>query len=194
MQYKADRWSWMDKRYLHLQYEWYANSTETPLSHDRPVGSAKSGLNWQKKVLSVKTTYDENGLETKKLLNIGLGWEMIVNMNIPVYSASPVSFIKQNILHELKLRCSNLNFYPVERKIRDLYCGFTDDTINILGKIIVNTQSNGWIREETPFFITGGHERNFLGNDNLSKIRYRNEEMPPVNLFSRPNTNREKVE
>ena len=27
---------------------------------------------------------DKNGPETKKLLNIGLGWEMIVNMNIPV--------------------------------------------------------------------------------------------------------------
>ena len=34
-------------------------------------------------VLSVRMIYDENGLETKKLLNIGWGWEMIVNMNIP---------------------------------------------------------------------------------------------------------------
>ena len=32
------------------------------------------------------------------------------------------------------------------------------------------TQSNGWISEETPFFITGGHERNILGNDNLAKL------------------------
>ena len=24
--------------------------------------------------------------------------------------------------------------------------------------------------EETPFFITGGHERNILGNDNLPKL------------------------
>ena len=30
-------------------------------------------------VLSVRTIYDENGLETKKLLNIDLGWEMIVD-------------------------------------------------------------------------------------------------------------------
>ena len=29
---------------------------------------------------------------------------MIVSMNIAVDSASPVSFLKQNVLHELKLR------------------------------------------------------------------------------------------
>ena len=45
-------------------------------------------------VLSVRTIYDKNGLETKKPLNLGIGWDMIVNMNIPVDSASPVSFFK----------------------------------------------------------------------------------------------------
>ena len=121
-------------------------------------------------VLSVRTIYDHNGLETKKLLNLGIGWDMIVNMNIPVDSASPVSFLKQNVLHEIKLRYPNLKIHPVEKRIKELYCGFTNDTINILGKIIVRTQSNGWISEETPFFITGGHERNILGNDNLPKL------------------------
>ena len=121
-------------------------------------------------VLSVRTIYDKNGLETKKLLNLGIGWDMIVNMNIPVDSASPVSFLKQNVLHKIKLRCPNLKIHPVEKRIKDLYCGFTNDTINILGKIIVRTQSNGWISEDTPFFITGGHERNILGNDNLPKL------------------------
>ena len=58
----------------------------------------------------------------------------------------------------------------MEKRIKDLYCGFTNDTINILGKIIVRTQSNGWISEETPFFITGGHEHNILGNENLPKL------------------------
>ena len=47
-------------------------------------------------VLSV-TIYDKNGLETKKLLNLGIGWDMFVNMNIPVDSTSPVSFLKQNV-------------------------------------------------------------------------------------------------
>ena len=74
------------------------------------------------------------------------------------------------MLHELKLRHPKLKIYPVEKKIRDMYYGFTDDTINILENIIVRTQSNGWISEETPFFITGGHERKILGNDNLTKI------------------------
>ena len=55
-------------------------------------------------VLSVRTIYDKNGLETKKLLNLGIGWDMIVNLNIPVDSASPVNFFKQNVLHEIKLR------------------------------------------------------------------------------------------
>ena len=59
-------------------------------------------------VLSVRTIYDKNGLETKKLLNIRLGWEMIVKMNITVDSASSVSFLKQNMLHELKLIYPNL--------------------------------------------------------------------------------------
>ena len=95
---------------------------------------------------------------------------MIVNMNIAVDSASPVSFLKQNVLHEIKLRYPNLKIHPVEKRIKDLYCGFTNDTINILGKIIIRTQSNGWISEDTPFFITGGHERNILGNDNLPKL------------------------
>ena len=121
-------------------------------------------------VLSVRLIYDKNGLETKKLLNLGIGWDMIVNMNIPVDSASPVSFLKQNVLHEIKLRYPNLKIHPVEKRIKDLYCGFTNDTINILGKIIVRTQSNGWISEDTPFFITGGQERNILGNDNLPKL------------------------
>ena len=45
-------------------------------------------------VLSVRTIYDKNGLETKKLLNLCIGWDLIVYMHIPVDSASPVSFFK----------------------------------------------------------------------------------------------------
>ena len=45
-------------------------------------------------VLSFRTIYDENGLETKKLLNIGLEWEKIVDMNIAVVFASPVSCLE----------------------------------------------------------------------------------------------------
>ena len=69
-------------------------------------------------VLNIRTIYDTNGLETKKLVNIGLGDDAIVNLNIPVDSASPVSFLKQNVLHELKLRNPQLKIHPVEKKTR----------------------------------------------------------------------------
>ena len=54
--------------------------------------------------MSVRTICDKNGLETNKLLAIRLGWDMIVIMNRPVDSASPVNLIKQNVLLELKIR------------------------------------------------------------------------------------------
>ena len=85
-------------------------------------------------------------------------------------SASPVSFLKQNVLHKMKLRNPQLKIQPVDKKTRELYCGFTNDTINIIGKVVVRIQSNRWIADETPFFITSAHERNILVNDNLPQI------------------------
>ena len=70
----------------------------------------------------------------------------------------------------MKLRNPQLKIHPVDKKTRELYCGFTNDTINIIGKVVVRIQSNEWIAVETPFFITSGHERNILGNDNLPRI------------------------
>ena len=128
-------------------------------------------------------------METKKLVNIGLGDDAIVNLNIPVDSASPVRFLKQNVLHELKLRNPQLKIQPAEKKTRELYCGFTNDTINIIGKVVVRLQSNGWIADENPFFITSGHERNILGNDNLPRIGIeiaQRQPLLPVNNISRP--------
>ena len=121
-------------------------------------------------VLNIRTIYDTKGLETKKLVNIGLREDAIVNLNIPVDSASPVIFLKHNVLHKVKLRNPQLKIHPVDKKFRELYCGFTNDTINIIGKIIVRIQSNVWISEETLFLITTLHERNLLGNDNLPRI------------------------
>ena len=81
-------------------------------------------------VLVVKATYDEKGLEIKKLLNIELGWGMVLKMSKPVDSASTVNFIQQNSLHELKLRYPNLKIYPVTKRMIVLCCGFTDDKIH----------------------------------------------------------------
>ena len=99
---------------------------------------------------------------------MGLGEDAIVKMNIAVDSASPVSFLKQNVLHELKLR--NLKILPIEKKIWAQFCGFTNATINTVGKIAIRIQSNGWISEETPIFIITGHERNILENKILPRI------------------------
>ena len=140
-------------------------------------------------VLNIRTIYETNGLETKTLVNIGLGDDAIVNLNIPVDSASPVSFLKQNVLHELKLRNPQLKTHSVEKKTRELYCGFTIDAINIIGKVIVKLKSNGWIADETPFFITSGHERNILGIDKLPRIGIeiaQRQPLLPVNNISRP--------
>ena len=121
-------------------------------------------------VLNVTTNFDNDGKELKNLLNIGLGKENQVNLNIKVDSASPVSFLKKNVLHELILRDSYLKTYPVDKTTKDLYCGFTDNAINISGKVILPIFSNGWSHNDCHFFLTDGHERNILGNDNLPKV------------------------
>ena len=121
-------------------------------------------------VLNVTTIYDNQGKELKKLLNIGRGKENQVILTIQVDSTSPVSFLKQNFLHELKLRDPYVKIYPVDRATKELYCGFTDNAINITGKVILPIFSNRWSHRECHFLLTKGHERNILGNDNLPKV------------------------
>ena len=58
-------------------------------------------------------------------------------------SASPASFLKQNVRHELKLRDSYLKIYPLDQSTKNLYCGFADNAINITGKLILPIFSNG---------------------------------------------------
>ena len=98
-------------------------------------------------VLNIRTIYNDNGLETEKLLINGLDDDTIVNMNISVDLASPINFLKENVLHELKLRdpqfYTTLKILPVDKKIGALHCGFTKDTIIIIRKVLVRKQSNG---------------------------------------------------
>ena len=56
-------------------------------------------------VLSVRTIYDKKRAGNQETAKHRLGMGNDRNMNIPVDSASPVSFLKQNVnvLHELKL-------------------------------------------------------------------------------------------
>ena len=118
-------------------------------------------------VLNFTTIFDNDGKELKKLLNIGLEKENQVTLNVQVDSASPVSFLKKNVLHELKLRDPYLKIYPVDKATKDLYCGFTDNAINISGKVILSIFPNVWSHNDCHFFLFEGHERNILGNDNL---------------------------
>ena len=86
------------------------------------------------------------------------------------HPSSPVSLLKRNVLHELKLRDPYLMIYPVGKATKDLYYEFTDNAINITGKLILPIFSNGWSHKKCHFFLTEGHERNILGNDNLSVL------------------------
>ena len=85
-------------------------------------------------VINVTTVFDNDGKELKILLNMGLGKENQVILNIQVDSASPVSVLKKNVLHELKLRDLYLKIHPVDKATKDLYCGFTDNAINFSGR------------------------------------------------------------
>ena len=58
----------------------------------------------------------------------------------------------------------------MDKATNDLYCGFTDNAINISGKVKLPIFSNGWFNNDCHFFLTEGHERNILGNDNLPKV------------------------
>ena len=85
-------------------------------------------------------------------------------------SASPFSFLKSNVYHELKLREPYLKTYPVDQPTKDLYCGFTDNAINITGKLIVPVFSNELAHKESQFFLTEDHRRTNHGIDNLPQV------------------------
>ena len=87
---------------------------------------------------------------------------MIVNMNILVDSASPVSFLnaKRVTRAEIKMK---IQIHTVNKRNKQLYSGFTENTIDILDKIVLRTQSNwrificedhffllGWTRKKYP--------------------------------------------
>ena len=96
---------------------------------------------------------------------MGFGKENQVFLSIQVDSASRVSFLKKSVLRDLYLK-----IYPLDKATKDLNCGFTDNAINISGKSIFSISSNGWSHDNCHFFLTEGHDRNILGNDNLPEV------------------------
>ena len=88
---------------------------------------------------------------------------------IQIDSASPVSFMKKDLLHELKIRDKILKLEPVDKLLKKAYQGF-GSTINIIGRVRVRIQSKGWNASDQKLFITEGAERNLLGNDLLPNL------------------------
>ena len=74
----------------------------------------------------------------------------------------------------MELRNPQLKKHPVDKKTRELYRGFTNDTMNIIGKIVVRIQSNGWIADETPFFYNFWAWEEYLGKWSFTTNRNRN--------------------
>ena len=94
-------------------------------------------------VSNVTTIFDSDGKELKKLLNIDLGKENLVQLKIQINSANPISFFKKNVNHELNMRDLCQKILPVKQATKDFYCGFTDNAIKIIGKIELPIRSNG---------------------------------------------------
>ena len=132
-------------------------------------------------VLSVRTIYDENRLETKKLLNIKLGWVFFVKLIIPVNFASPVSFIKQNVFHEHELRYPSLKINPVEKMIRylSLSWGKYSLGLNLMGAFLQRRRSSSQKDMYAMYWTTITY-----------KIRDRTdtEIVHPADMFSQPTT------
>ena len=72
-------------------------------------------------------------------------------------SVTPVNFVKRNVMHEVKLRDPHLKINAVNQGTKDLYCGFMDDPIKIVGQVIVSIRSIECTYDKTSFFITDGH-------------------------------------
>ena len=79
----------------------------------------------------VRTVFNHEGLELKKTLMVSLGNSNPYCTEIQIDSASPVSFMKKDLLHELKIRDRFLKLEPVDELTKKAYQGF-GSTINII--------------------------------------------------------------
>ena len=80
----------------------------------------------------------------------------LLQVSIQVDSASPVSFLKKNIIYQLKLRDPYSKVLPVDQATKELYCGFTDDAIKKIQKIDFPIRSNGCAYEDALYFCIWG--------------------------------------
>ena len=98
---------------------------------------------------------DKNGRENRKMLEIAMGnsrWQT----EFQIDCASPVSFGSQTKLHELKSRDKFLAVTKVSDEIKNIFYSVTEDVIPIIGKILVDVESEGWVVKQAEFYIIGG--------------------------------------
>ena len=117
----------------------------------------------------VRTVFNHEGLELKKTFKVSLGSFNPYCTEIQIDSASPVSFMKKDLLHELKVRDRFLKLEPVNEITKKAYQSF-GSTINIIGRVRARIRSKGWDASDQKRFITEGAERNLLGNDILPNL------------------------
>ena len=117
----------------------------------------------------VRTVFNHEGLELKKTLMVSLGNFNPYCTEIQIDSVSPVSFMKKDLLHELKIRDRFLKLEPVDELAKKAYQGF-GSTIKIIGRVRVKIRSKGWDARNQNFLITEGAEKNLLGNDILPNL------------------------
>ena len=89
-----------------------------------------------------KTVFNHDGLELRKTLMVSLGNFNSFCTEIQIDSANPVSFMKKDLLHELKIRDRFLKLEPVDELTKKAYQGF-GSTKNIIGRVRVRIRSKG---------------------------------------------------
>ena len=117
----------------------------------------------------VRTVFNHESLELKKTSMVSLGDFNPYSTEIQIDSASSVSFMNKDLLHELKIRDRFLKIQAVDEFTKKAYQGF-GSTINIIGKVNVSIRSKGWDAKEQKLFITERAERNLLANDLLPNL------------------------
>ena len=117
----------------------------------------------------VRIVFNHEGLELKKTLMVSLGNFNPHCTEIQIDSATPVSFMKKDLLHELKIRDRFLKLEPVDELTKKAYQGF-GSTKNIIGRVRVRIRSKSWGASDQKLFITESAERNLLGNDILPNL------------------------
>ena len=72
---------------------------------------------------------------------------------IQIDSASPVSFMKKDLIRKLKIRDRFLKPEPVDELTKKAYQGF-GSTIIIIARVRVRIRSKGWDASDQKLFIT----------------------------------------